>query len=119
MKLVVKGMLIGLAVLPLSAGASSPAGEKAVKYQGAGAAVSVCKSVVADDPERLRQLLHQHRSAMVASYRYDLNSPAVAGSYTCNDMELAAFADEVGADDIASFLNKGYVEMEEIYSSAQ
>lgn len=116
MKNPAKGIVFSLALLPMIANADSVLTDKKVKYNGDSTAISVCKSVVADDSEKLQQLLRRYRRTLTYSYQLDLLGDNVAGAFSCNDLALVPFADEIGAQNVSSYLRGGTVTVEELVS---
>lgn len=116
-------LLAIVTILPTGAFAESflteQPGSYRVKHMGDSSAVKVCKAVIHDDAERLHKiLLHALRNSRYRN-RYTVLSPAIAGSYTCNDLALLPFADEIGAVKVSGYLQgkDGTVTVEEMVSS--
>ena len=91
---------------------------KNVKYVGDNSARGVCRAIVEDDAEKLQHQLGMQRRKMTYGYQYSLLSREVAGSITCNDMDLLDFSASVGARDVSSYLATGESEPRPQVSSA-
>ena len=93
--------------LPGLAMASGGGDVTQVKYVGDNSAKGVCRAIVEDDAEQLQHQLGMQKREMTYGYQYTLLSNEVAGSFTCNDMELLDFSASVGARDVSSYLATG------------
>jgi hypothetical protein len=91
------------------------------RYSGNNMGKQVCRAIVNDDVKSLRRALHSYRQTLVFGYSFDNPSGrALAGSFTCNNMELRQFSQAIGAREALGFLNTGtgFVE-EQIVSSGK
>jgi hypothetical protein len=82
--------------------------ENSANYRYAGNTIGkeVCRAIVNDDVNALRRALHSYRQTLV--YAYSFNNPAsraLAGGFTCNDMDLQDFSNSVGAQRTFGFLS--------------
>jgi hypothetical protein len=90
--------------------------DNAVKFKYAGDPVGkqVCRAIVRDDVKQFQKVLRSYRKTLV--YRYSFNDPAgraLAGSFTCNDMELREFSYSVGAEQVLGYLTPAHGRVEE------
>ena len=99
-------LLVGVVFASLSLG-SDGAGNAERKYIGPSSAIGVCEAVIENDADRLRHELNAQRRRMLFGYSHRLRSHEIAGSFTCNDMELLDFSVSIGADDITRYLEEG------------
>lgn len=112
-----------VAVLPTSLSADSFLSENGVKYRvkqmGPSSAARVCTAVVRDEPDTLDKIFRQDLRNNIYRYSFNVHSRAIQGSYTCNDLALLPFADQIGAIKVSSYLRnpRGKVTMEELVSS--
>lgn len=108
-----KSFLIGALLLPFTVVGDTTLSDKKVLFRGDSTAMGVCRSVVQDDPNRLRIHLRMYRNSIFNGRRFELRSPQIMGAFSCNDMALRPFAEQIGAVKVSSYLRGGKVEMEE------
>jgi hypothetical protein len=90
--------------------------ENSANYRYAGSTTSkeVCRAIVNDDVKGLQRALRLHRQTLVYAYSFrDLASRAIAGSFTCNGLELRDFSYNVGSQKALGFLSTGSGVVEE------
>lgn len=101
--------IIGVVLTSLSLAADDTRSRE-ISYHGPSKAVGVCRAIANDNPDRLRHQLSLQRRRMTWGYQYGLLSEEVAGSFTCNEMELIDFAASIGAEDVTRYLATGEVD---------
>ncbi len=85
-----------------------------VKYAGNAVGKQVCRAIVRDDVKKLQKVLQSYRNTLIYAYSFhDMASRALAGSFTCNDMELRDFSDSVGAEQVLGYLTTAHGRVEE------
>jgi hypothetical protein len=107
-----------MAVVPALVMAESTISEKSVTFAGERSARKVCKAVMRDDPIRLRRILRDYQSTLVYAHSFKLTDHAIAGSYSCNGLPLAAFSEQMGAANTAYFLRTGKIAIEPAVASS-
>lgn len=108
-----------LAILVAPVTAENLMNAQSVKYVGQGYAKSICRAVVADDAGKLRRELLRYRDTLSYGYFLDIRHKSVYGSFTCNEMDLLRFADEIGAMNISGYFRGGTVTVEEYAASGE
>jgi hypothetical protein len=119
MHLPTKCLLAIVFTIPLQVVAQSFLTDENVKYRGDTTAIKVCRAIVNDDTAALKKGLKRIKGEALYAYMFDINSPAILKSVTCNKMALSPFADEIGARNITNWLNNGTVTVEEFVSSTK
>ena len=107
-----------IALTPLSLMAKGTMLDKKFSFVGDRDAKQVCKAIVNDDAKKLHHLLRARKSALLFGYRFSIHSRAVSGSYSCNDLALLPFSDQVEALTVSNYLRRGTVKMEELVTYA-
>ncbi len=103
--------------LPGLALAAEPAN---FKYAGNALAKQVCKAVVRDDVDRLKQVLRSYQNTLAYGYTYDLGGREIARDFTCNNMDLQEFSYHVGAHRVSGyFANDTGVPKEQVAVAAK
>ena len=109
MKLIYLVLLISSVAVSQWSLAGQSANDPAAKYFGPSTARDVCRAVVKNDAERLQKLLAFQRKSMAFGYQVEPTGRRIAGSFTCNNMELLDFAESIGANGVSSYLATGRV----------
>ncbi len=74
-------------------------------YSGNKLAAQICRAVVNDDVGRLRMLLRSYRQTVPHGYMFQLDNEGVAQDFTCNNLDLQQFSNQVGAQRVSSFFS--------------